>query len=234
MSINSKYINLEVADGSTMLAYTASPENITAETPAIIVLQEAFGVNGHIRKVAERFAAEGYLAIAPELFHRTAPEKTEISYTDFPSAMPHMEALTVDALTADVQAAYQWLTQQPVSKENIFSVGYCLGGRVSFLANTVLPLKAAVSYYGGGLDQLAAQAPNLHGRHLFFWGGKDQHIKPENVNTIIQAVEDAGKDYVNVKFSYADHGFNCDERASYNETASKEAWALTLAFLKNN
>ena len=234
MSINSKYINLEVADGSTMLAYTASPENITAETPAIIVLQEAFGVNGHIRKVAERFAAEGYLAIAPELFHRTAPEKTEISYIDFPSAMPHMQALTVDGLTADVQAAYQWLTQQPVSKENIFSVGYCLGGRVSFLANAVLPLKAAVSYYGGGLDQLAAQALNLHGRHLFFWGGKDQHIKSENVNTIIQAVEDAGKDYVNVKFSYADHGFNCDERASYNETASKEAWALTLAFLKNN
>jgi len=232
MSINSKYINLEVADGSTMLAYTASPENITAQTPAIIVLQEAFGVNGHIRKVAERFAAEGYLAIAPELFHRTAQERTEISYTDFPSAMPHMQALTVDGLTADVQAAYQWLTQQPVSKENIFSVGYCLGGRVSFLANAVLPLKAAVSYYGGGLDQLAAQAPNLHGRHLFFWGGKDQHIKPENVNTIIQAVEDAGKDYINVKFSYADHGFNCDERASYNEAASKEAWALTLAFLK--
>ncbi|CAM3854071.1 dienelactone hydrolase family protein [Mucilaginibacter galii] len=232
MSINSNYINLEVADGSTMLAYTASPENITAETPAIIVLQEAFGVNGHIRKVAERFAAEGYLAIAPELFHRTAPERTEISYTDFPSAMPHMQALTVDGLTLDVQAAYQWLTQQPVSKENIFSVGYCLGGRVSFLANAVVPLKAAASYYGGGLDELATQAPNLHGRHLFFWGGKDQHIKPENINTIIQAVEDAGKDYVNVKFSYADHGFNCDERASYNETASKEAWALTMAFLK--
>lgn len=232
MSIQTNYITLEVADGSTMLAYTASPENITDETPAIIVLQEAFGVNSHIRKVAERFAAEGYLAIAPELFHRTAPEKLEISYTDFPSAMPHMQALTVEGLTADVQAAYKWLTQQPVNQENIFSAGYCLGGRVSFLANAVLPLKAAVSYYGGGVDQLAAQAPHLHGRHLFYWGGKDQHIKPENISTIIQAVEDAGKDYVNVKFFYADHGFNCDERASYNETAAKEAWALTLAFLK--
>lgn len=232
MSTTNNYIKLDIADGSTMLAYTASPAQVTDATPAIIVLQEAFGVNSHIRKVADRFAAEGYLAIAPELFHRTADEKTEISYTDFPTAMPHMQALTVEGLTADVQAAYQWLTEQPVNQENIFSVGYCLGGRVSFLANTVLPLKAAVSYYGGGLDQLAAQAPNLHGRHLFYWGGKDQHIKPENINTIIQAVEDAGKDYVNVKFSQADHGFNCDERASYNETASKEAWALTLAFLK--
>jgi carboxymethylenebutenolidase len=234
MSIQTNYIQLTIADGSSMLAYTASPENMTAKTPAILVFQEAFGVNGHIRKVTERFAAEGYLAIAPELFHRTAPEKTDISYTDFPTAMPHMQALTAEGLTADLQAAYQWLTQQPVNTQNIFSVGYCLGGRVSFLANAVLPLKAAVSYYGGGLDQLAGQATQLHGRHLFYWGGKDQHIKPENINTIIQAVEDAGKDYVNVKFSYADHGFNCDERASYNETASKEAWALTLAFLKNN
>jgi carboxymethylenebutenolidase len=234
MSIQTNYIQLKIADGSSMLAYTASPESITSDTPAILVFQEAFGVNGHIRKVTERFAAEGYLAIAPELFHRTAPEKTEISYTDFPSAMPHMQALTAEGLTADAQAAYQWLTGQPVNKQSIFSVGYCLGGRGSFLANTVLPLKAAVSYYGGGLDQLAGQATQLHGRHLFYWGGKDQHIKTENINTIIQAVEDAGKDYVNVKFSYADHGFNCDERASYNETASKEAWALTLAFLKNN
>jgi carboxymethylenebutenolidase len=234
MSIQTNYIQLTIADGSSMLAYTASPENMTAKTPAILVFQEAFGVNGHIRKVTERFAAEGYLAIAPELFHRTAPEKTEISYTDFPSAMPHMQALTAEGLTADAQAVYQWLTGQPVNRQSIFSVGYCLGGRVSFLANAVLPLKAAVSYYGGGLDQLAGQATQLHGRHLFYWGGKDQHIKPENINTIIQAVEDAGKDYVNVKFSYADHGFNCDERASYNETASKEAWALTLAFLKNN
>jgi carboxymethylenebutenolidase len=230
----SNYISLKIADDSTMAAYTALPETLTSCTPAIIVLQEAFGVNHHIRNIADRFAAEGYVAIAPELFHRTAPEKMEGSYENFPAMMPHYNALTNEGLSADLQAAYQWLTEQKVNTDAIFSVGYCLGGKVSFLANAVLPLKAGISYYGGGVDQLASQAANLHGRHLFFWGGKDQHIKNENINTIIQAVESAGKDYVNVKFSYADHGFNCDERASYNETAAKEAWALTLAFLKNN
>lgn len=226
------YITLPVADGTSMLAYTAYPEIITANTPAIIVLQEAFGVNHHIRNMAERFAAEGFVAIAPELFHRTAPEKMEGSYDNFPGMLRHYNAITPEGLTADLQTAYQWLTEQNLNNDTIFSVGYCLGGQVSFLANTVLPLKAAISYYGGGVDTLAHRAADLHGRHLFFWGGKDQHIKAENVNTIINAVEDAGKDYVNVKFSYADHGFNCDERASYNETAAKEAWALTLAFLK--
>src|SRR4051812_34712513 len=127
MSTTNNYIKLDIADGSTMLAYTASPAQVTTATPAIIVLQEAFGVNSHIRNVANRFAAEGYLAIAPELFHRTADEKTKISYTDFLSAMPHMQALTAEGLTADVKAAYLWLTEQPVNQENIFSVGYCLG-----------------------------------------------------------------------------------------------------------
>lgn len=230
----SNYINLTVADGSTMLAYTVAPETITDDTPAIIVLQEAFGVNHHIRNIAERFAQEGYLTIAPELFHRTAPEKMEGSYNDFPAMLPHYNALTNEGLTADLQAAFEWLTQQNININTTYSVGYCLGGKISFLANAVLPLKAGVSYYGGGVDQLANEAVNLHGRHLFYWGGKDQHIKTENINTIIQAVEDAGKDYVNVKFSHADHGFNCDERASYNEIAAKEAWALTLAFLRSN
>lgn len=228
------YIDLSITDGSTMAAYVAKPENLSADTPAIIVLQEAFGVNQHIRNVTDRFAREGYLAVAPELFHRTAPKGFEGSYTDFPSVMPHYQAITPEGLTADLQATYQWLTEQSVNQQAIFSVGYCLGGRVSFLANAVLPLKAAVSYYGGGLEQLTNQATQLHGKHLFIWGGLDKHIKPENINTIIKAVEEAGKDYVNTIFSYADHGFNCDERASYNEAASKEAWALTLAFLKNN
>lgn len=227
------YVTLQVADGTSMAAYVAYPENTDENTPAIIVLQEAFGVNGHIRNVTDRFAREGYVAIAPELFHRTAPKGFEASYTDFPSVMPHMQALTPEALTADLQAAYTWITgQSQVNQQNIFSVGYCLGGRVSFLANTVLPLKAAVSYYGGGMDQLAGKAADLHGRHLFFWGGKDQHIKQEQIDSVINAVKQAGKEYINVTISYADHGFNCDERASYNEAASKEAWALTLAFLK--
>jgi carboxymethylenebutenolidase len=229
-----KYVNLAISDGTMMAAYIALPKEHTY-TPAIILLQEAFGVNHHMRNVADHFAADGYLVIVPELYHRTAPVGFEGPYDDFQAVMPHNSAATNNGLEADLKACFEWLTEQDnVDKNKIFSIGYCMGGRVSFLANAVLPLKAGVSYYGGRVDQLADEAKNLHGRHLFFWGGLDKHIKKENINTIINAMDDAGKEYVNVKFSYADHGFNCDERPSYNEKASKEARALTLAFLKNS
>lgn len=232
MENQQNYVTLHVTDGSNMAAYTALPQNKTDKSSAIILLQEAFGVNHHIRNVSDHFAKDGYVVIAPELFHRTAPVGYEAPYNDFDSVKPHYSAITNEGLEADLKACYQWLTEQPnVDKDKIFSIGYCLGGRVSFLANAVLPLKAAVSYYGGSTDQIADKAVNLHGKHLFFWGGLDKHIKQENIDTVIKAVEAAGKDYINVKISYADHGFNCDERPSHNSTASKEALALTLAFI---
>lgn len=222
---------LPVADGTQLHAYTASPANPTGSVPGILLLQEAFGVNHHIRNVADRLAQAGYLVVAPELFHRTAAPGLEIPYSDFPSAMPHMQALTVEGLTADVQAAYAWLqAQSGVKTDKIGSIGFCLGGRVSFLANAVLPLQAAVSYYGGGLAQLKSRAPELHAPHLFFWGGQDKHIPQEQAREIVEAVEAAGKPYINTVISYADHGFHCDERPSYNASAAHEAWAMTMAF----
>lgn len=227
-----KYVSLAIADGSTMAAYVAYPAKGSNNFPGLLLFQEAYGVNHHIRNVADQFANEGYIVIAPELFHRTAPKGFEASYTDFQAVMPHYQALTNEGLEADMKACYQWLIDQHVAADKVFSIGYCLGGKVSFLANAVLPIKAGISYYGGGTDQLADKAGDLHGKHLFFWGGKDQHIKTENINIVTNALDKAGKDYVNVKFSYADHAFNCDERPSYNPTVAKEALALTLSFLK--
>jgi carboxymethylenebutenolidase len=235
MTNENNYVDLAISDGSTMAAYTALPKNTTGKSPAIILLQEAFGVNDHIKRVSDKYAEEGYVVISPELFHRTAPKGWEGAYNDFPSVMQHYGAVTNETLEADLKACFTWLTdREDVDAESIFSIGYCLGGRVSFLANAVLPLKAGVSYYGGGVDQIADKAKDLHGKHLFFWGGLDQHIKDDSINTTIKAVEEADKEYINVKISYADHGFNCDARPSYNEAASKEALALTLAFLKNS
>lgn len=223
---------LPVADGTAMHAYAAQPAT-QASAPGIILFQEAFGVNGHIRNVADRLAAAGYVVVAPELFHRTAAPGLEIAYNDFPSAMPHFQGITPEGLAHDAQAAYDWLQAQPnVQKDNIAAIGFCLGGRVAFVANAVLPLKAAVSYYGGGLHTLTDRAKDLHAPHLFFWGGLDQHISKDNIKTIIDAVDAAGKPYINTVISYADHGFHCDERPSYNKDAAAEAWALTLAFFK--
>jgi carboxymethylenebutenolidase len=224
---------LPVADGTQMHAYVAQPQN-TASAPGIILFQEAFGVNGHIRNVADRLAQAGYVVVAPELFHRSAEPGLEISYADFATqAMPHYGAITPEGLAQDAQAAYDWLQAQPnVQKDKIGAIGFCLGGQVAFVANAALPLQAAVSYYGGGLHTRTAMAKDLHAPHLFFWGGLDQHISKENITTIIDAVEAAGKPYINTVISYADHGFNCDERPSYNQDAAAEAWAFTLAFFK--
>src|SRR5471030_493911 len=115
------YISLKVADGSTMDVYASFPENKTGKLPAIIVLQEAFGVNHHMRNVTDRFAKEGYVAVSPELFHRTAPAGFEGDYTDFNGVMQHIKALTNDGLEADLKAVYQWLSEQEnVDTDKIF------------------------------------------------------------------------------------------------------------------
>ena len=103
---------LNVADGTQMQAYTARPQG-QAAAPGIILFQEAFGVNQHIRDVADRLAAAGYVVVAPELFHRTAAPGQEFAYSDFPSVMPHYQAITLDTMTQDAQAAYDWLQSQP-------------------------------------------------------------------------------------------------------------------------
>lgn len=228
-------IILKVSDGTEMAAYTSFPESAKEKSPGIMVWQEAFGVNGHMRKVADRFAAAGYVAICPELFHRTAPRGFEGSYSDFETVKPHTSALTAEGIEADIRTTWDWLVSQPnVDTEKIYCVGYCMGGRVSFIANSILPVKGAVSYYGGGIDKFVDRCASLHAKQLFFWGGLDKHIKSENIHATLKAMEAAGKDFINVKISYADHGFNCDERSTYNKAASEEAWALTLAFLANN
>ena len=223
-------VTLSVSDGTEMRAYSAFP-NSTSPVAGIILLQEAFGVNHHIRSVADRLAAAGYAVIAPELFHRTATPGQEFAYSDFSSAMPHYSAINNEDLTFDLHASYAWLQNQPLVKaDKIGSIGFCLGGRVSFLANAVLPLAAAVSYYGGGTHTITDLAKDLHAPHLFFWGGLDAHIGKAQIHQVIEAVEAAKKPYINTIISYADHGFHCDERPSYHPAAAKEAWALTLAF----
>ncbi len=228
---NSNTVILQVADGTEMHAYSAFPSS-TGPVPGIILLQEAFGVNPHIRSVADRLAAAGYAVIAPELFHRTAPAGLEIAYADFATgAMPHYSAINHTDLAADLQASYDWLQNQAlVLPDKIGSIGFCLGGQVSFLANIVLPLAAAVSYYGGGTHTLKDRAADLHAPHLFFWGGLDEHISKEDVAQVTDAVEAAGKPFINTVISYADHGFHCDARPSYHPQAAAEAWAMTLAF----
>jgi carboxymethylenebutenolidase len=228
--IKSDYVEIEVADGTRMFAWVARPTD-AEPTRGLLVFQEAFGVNSHIRKVTERFAAQGFVAIAPELFHRTAPPKFEGSYDNFAPSMPHMQALKEVTLAHDIRAAYEWLKGHARTGENIASVGYCMGGRTSFLANTVVPLKAAVSYYGGNIPQFLANAAKSNGPLLLIWGDLDKHIPAEQRQQVGDALKHAKKVFTDVVFSNADHGFFCDERASYQAEAARISWDLTSSFL---
>lgn len=226
-------VELAVADGTTMAAYVARPEQ-SGPHPGLLLFQEAFGVNHHIRNVSDRFAAEGYVVIAPELFHRTAPPGFEGSYNDFPAVMPHLQAITPKTAEMDVRSSHEWLRSNAQAKaDEISSVGFCLGGRISFLANGTLRLRAAVSFYGGGIAPgLLDLAPKLQAPSLLIWGGLDKHITPEHRKAVTEALSMHHKPYVNVEFSQADHGFFCDERATYEPRSARQAWALTLEFLR--
>ena len=209
-----KYVEIKVDDGTTMLAWVAEPAGQNAKR-GLLVWQEAFGVNEHIRDVTERFAALGFIAIAPELFHRTAPAKWEGRYDDFPSAMSHLQALKEPTLESDVKATYNWLKPNADVGDKIACIGYCMGGRTSFLANSAVPLKAAISYYGGNIPSLLHRTNKLAAPMLLLWGELDHHIPAEQRNQVTSSMREAKKEYIDIVFSNADHGFFCDARKRY-------------------
>lgn len=223
---------LAVSDSTTMGAYVARPQNATGA--GIIVFQEAYGVNAHIRDVADRFAALGVTAIAPELFHRTAEPGFEAAYGDMDAVRPHMSQLTQEGMAADARASFDRLANESaVDSSRIAAIGFCMGGRVSYIANAAIGLRAAISFYGGGIAPgLLDLASRQRGPLLMFWGGKDQHIPPDQYRPVADALTAAGRTHEQVVFSQADHGFFCDKRPSYEPGAARQAWALTLEFLR--
>jgi len=228
--IQSEYVDLAVADGSTMRAWHTRPAK-QAGHAGLMVFQEAFGVNSHIRSVADRFAEAGYVVMAPELYHRSAAE-FEGKYEDIAPSIALARQLKPEKLEQDIRAAYDFLHQSAGDK--IVCVGYCMGGRVSFVANATVPLKAAVSYYGGGLADIIGRASDCSAPMLFFWGEQDQHIPSEQRQKVAEGMSESRHQSVQVTFSDAGHAFFNDQRPSYNAAASKLAWELTLSFFEQN
>lgn len=217
-------------DGCEMGVYAARPKG-AGRRPGLLVFMEAFGVNAHIRSVVDRWAAEGFFAAAADLYHRFDPG-FEGRYTERAPALANMDKLTHEGLEADVRAAHAWLSSQDGIDGPLSCVGYCLGGKVSFLASATVPLKAAVSYYGGGIPAILDRAPRVGAPLLLLWGGLDKSIPPSQVSEVVGALRAHGKRHVSAEFSSAEHAFNCDLRAEYHPAAAKQAWALASAFLR--
>jgi carboxymethylenebutenolidase len=223
-------VMLETSDGEMGLYDTGGP----AEA-AVLVVQEAFGVNDHIEDVTRRFAAEGYRAVAPHLFHRSGDPR--LGYTDLSQVMPHMQAVTGEGLTADIDATLGYLAGAGFPAAKVGVVGFCMGGSVTFWVASHYPVGAAVTYYGGGIAQgrfgLSAQldlAKSLQAPWLGLYGDLDKGIPVDDVEALRAAVDAAPVETEIVRYPDADHGFHCDARESYHRASSEDAWARTLAW----
>lgn len=224
------WIDLPVADGSTLRGYVAAPAG-EGPAPGLIVLQEIFGVNDHIQDLCRRFAAEGFLAVAPELYHRTAPGFIG-SYDDYTPGRSHAAQISADSLALDVQALVAWFAgHSRTAERKVGSVGYCLGGRMSFLATTSAPLGCAISFYGRDIPNHFDRLDRLDCPYLTVWGGADAVIPVDQPGLVARTLREAGKRHISMTFDGADHGFLCDQRASYHPGAALIAWPATLAFL---
>jgi carboxymethylenebutenolidase len=217
-----KQFTLSASDSFKLGAYRADP----AGTPkgGIVVIQEIFGVNQHIRKVCDDFAKEGYAAVAPALFDRTQKDyQSGYSPAEIEKSRAFVAKPDWDAMMRDTDAAIKELKGAgPVG-----IVGFCMGGTIAFLAATRLSgLSAAVGYYGGRIVAFADETPRVPTQLHF--GEKDQSIPMSDVETIKKKRSDCD---IHV-YPDAGHGFHCDERGSYNEPSSKTAWQRTLAWLK--
>ena len=212
------------------------------KSPAVIVIQEIFGVNDHVKDVASRFAAEGYVAAAPDLFHRSG-RGVIVPFDQMQEGIGHRGKLTNDDIVADVSATVAYLKANPnVDADNIGIVGFCFGGMVAYLAAAkVSGLSGAAVFYGGGILPRADAAPDaprlldataddVSVPIISFWGDQDGGIPVSNVEQIVSTLKAKGKDIESTVYPGAGHGFFCDVRGSYNEAAAKDAWPKTLAF----
>lgn len=221
-----------VLDNQTPIHVAGSPTS----RRAVIVLQEAFGVNDHIRDVTERFGAHGFYAVAPELFHRAG--SPELAYDQFPDAMAALGTLSAAGLTADLEASASYLVARGYPTASIGVVGYCMGGSVAFYAATLGIVGAAASFYGGGvatgrfgLSSLLELAPHLTCAWLGLYGDLDKGIPVEQVENLREATSANAQSTEIVRYADAEHGFHCDGRpAVFNAVAAADAAARTYAF----
>ncbi|MEN9539077.1 MAG: hypothetical protein RLZZ126_1312 [Pseudomonadota bacterium] len=243
--------DLTAADGFVLPAYVALPER--KPRGSVVVLQEIFGVNSHIKSVADRLAEAGFLAVAPHLFHRVK-EGVDLGYTPPDVAAgralkERMENLkTSEGATLplqvllDVQAAVQYAgtAAKMGTMDTVIAggrgapvgvIGFCWGGLLAWRAACLIKgVSAAVPYYGGGMTVGAEATRRALCPVLCHFGEKDAHIPLDSVKAFETAHKSANPE-VEVKVYAADHGFNCDQRGSYDATAAAQAWDRSLQFL---
>jgi len=244
--IQTNYVKIS-ADDLDIDAYLATP-TADGTYPGIVVLQEVFGVNSHIRDVTERIAKLGYVAIAPALFQRLAPG-FETGYTP-----PELEVgrkyaweqTKASELLSDIQAAIAYLKTQPQVKQQIKPdaigcIGFCFGGHVAYLAATLSDIKATAAFYGAGIptrtpgggSPTITRTSEISGTIYAFFGLEDASIPAEHVDLIAAELTKHNISHKIFRYHGAGHGFFCDRRASYNPEATADAWEQVKQLFNN-
>jgi carboxymethylenebutenolidase len=219
-------------------AYLAHPA-VADGLPVVVVIQEVFGVNEHIRDVTERIAREGYIAIAPHIYHRQAPG-FEVGYgeADLALGRKYKNGTQADELLSDIQGAMTYCkTNFSGVPPKVGCIGFCFGGHVAYLAATLPEVGATASYYGAGICQFTPggdeptlnRTPEIQGTIYCFFGLQDPLISPTEIEDIEKALTTNNIVHRIYRYPNASHGFFCDRRNSYDAASAEDAWNHTKA-----
>jgi len=227
--MNSKWVDIAAADGGKFAGYLSLPP--TGRGPGIVLVQEIFGVNAHIRAVADQYAMDGFVVLAPDVFWRMQP-RLDIGYTpaDMDTGIGFMQKMDFAKAVVDLGATVAALRATPACTGKIASLGFCMGGLLAYLAAANAGVDAAVCYYGGGIPNQLAAAARIRVPVLFHFAGNDKHIPLEGVEKVKAEFASHAGSAVHV-YAGVDHGFNCWERAAYDQPAAALARGRSLSFL---
>ena len=227
--MTTRWIEMAAPGGGIFKAYVSLPP--AARGPGLLLIQEIFGVNEHIRAVADQYALDGYTVLAPDVFWRFEPG-LQLGYdaAGFEKGVGFMRRADFSQLAGDLAVALNNLRMLPECSGKTAVMGYCMGGLLSYLTAATTDVDAAVCYYGGGIQTQLAVADRVKCPILFHYAAKDGFIPPDAVAAVKQAFEGKRDATVHV-YDGVDHGFNCWARGSYDQKASALAHGRTLAFL---
>ena len=234
--MSSEVLEIPTADGP-MSVCVAAPDG--EPRGAIAVIPEAFGLNDHIEDVTGRCAVAGYVGVGMDIFHRSGARRVA-GYDDFAAVPPLFAGLDDAGLLVDIDAVLAYLASRDIAASRTGIVGFCFGGRVSFLAAVRRRLGAAVSFYGGGIaaqgffkafPALLDEVSALQTPWLGLFGDRDQSIPTDEVELLKAALGSTGTETAVVRYPDADHGFHCDARPSYHAVSAADAWTRTIDWM---
>ncbi len=235
MDVRTEMLSLQTPDGP-MPSFVCRPPG-AGPHPAVIVIMEAFGLNRHIKDVAQRIARESYVTIAPDLYYRFG--SPIVPYEDVPKAISYLQKFTDEGLKLDLGAVITHLKgQRDVRGDRIGITGFCVGGRIAFQAAAWFPgdMRVSIPFYGGGIAADAPQAPITYADRiqcpmLCFFGETDGMIPLEQVKRVEDTLTRLGKTAEVKVYPGAGHGFFCNDRASYHPESAADAWEKTKLWM---